>query len=61
MPAPAVVPDEGDSNKWGRDFQELVADYSAAYDEWCQAEGKKLRRGFSKSLRAVSLLMCGCT
>jgi hypothetical protein len=39
VPAPAVS-DETDANKWDREFQELVADFAATYDEWCQAEGK---------------------
>jgi hypothetical protein len=40
VPAPAVS-DDTDANVWTRDFQELVADFSSIYDEWCHAEGKE--------------------
>jgi hypothetical protein len=56
VPAPAV-PDEADSNIWDREFQELVADFSATYDEWCHAEGKNCEE--IMSLRALPWLMCG--
>ena len=38
VPAP-VVSQEGDKNKFPREFQELAAQFSAKYDEWCHAQG----------------------
>jgi hypothetical protein len=32
--------DDKDHNKFSREFQELVCDYGAAYDDWCQAQRK---------------------
>lgn len=40
VPAPAVSVDTDANINWTREFQELVADFSSTYDEWCQAEGK---------------------
>lgn len=38
VPAP-IVSDEGDKNKFSREFQELTAQFSFKYDMWCHAEG----------------------
>jgi hypothetical protein len=37
VPAP-VVSEAGDKNKFSREFQELAAEFSSKYDEWCHAE-----------------------
>ena len=41
VPAPAVS-EAGDKNKFSREFQELAAEFSSNYDEWCHAEGKHI-------------------
>lgn len=40
VPAPAASDDTDANINWTREFQELVADFSSTYDEWCHAEGK---------------------